>query len=72
VEMAEAGLPFPVVFAVSKHLRVSEEILPARILFDTEAATHEQSAKRLSHFRLVIQYCNHWSCSWHRRESLVR
>ncbi len=29
VEMAEAGLPFPVVFAVSKHLRVSEEILPA-------------------------------------------
>jgi hypothetical protein len=27
--MAEAGLPFPVVFAVSKHLRVSEEILPA-------------------------------------------
>lgn len=28
VEMAEAGLPFPVVFAVSKHLRVSEEILP--------------------------------------------
>ncbi len=29
VEMAEAGLPFPVVFAVSKHLRVSEEVLPA-------------------------------------------
>jgi hypothetical protein len=29
VEMAEAGLPFPVVFAVSKHLRVSEEALPA-------------------------------------------
>ena len=29
VEMAESGLPFPVVFAVSKHLRVSEEVLPA-------------------------------------------
>jgi predicted nuclease of restriction endonuclease-like RecB superfamily len=28
VEMAEAGLPFPVVFALSKHLRVSEEALP--------------------------------------------
>jgi predicted nuclease of restriction endonuclease-like RecB superfamily len=28
IELAEAGLPFPVVFAVSKHLRVSEEALP--------------------------------------------
>jgi predicted nuclease of restriction endonuclease-like RecB superfamily len=27
VEMAEAGLPHPLVFAVSKHLRVSEEVL---------------------------------------------
>ena len=27
VEMAEAGLPQPIVFAVSKHLRVSEEVL---------------------------------------------
>ena len=29
VEMATAGLPVPIVFAVSKHLRVSEEVLPA-------------------------------------------
>ena len=29
VEMAEAGLPCPMVFAVSKHLRVSEDVLPA-------------------------------------------
>jgi predicted nuclease of restriction endonuclease-like RecB superfamily len=29
IEMAKAGLPFPVVFAVGKHLRVSEEALPA-------------------------------------------
>lgn len=28
VELAQAGLPFPVVFAVSKHLRVSEEVIP--------------------------------------------
>jgi uncharacterized protein len=28
VEMAQAGLPFPIVFAVSKHLRVSEEVIP--------------------------------------------
>jgi len=27
VEMAAAGLPYPIVFAVSKHLRVSEEVL---------------------------------------------
>ena len=27
IELAEAGLPHPVVFAVSKHLRVSEEAL---------------------------------------------
>ena len=25
--MAEAGLPYPIVFAISKHLRVSEEAL---------------------------------------------
>jgi hypothetical protein len=29
IEMAEAGLPCPIVFAVSKHLRVSEAALPA-------------------------------------------
>jgi hypothetical protein len=29
VEMAQAGLSHPIVFAVSKHLRVSEEVLPA-------------------------------------------
>jgi predicted nuclease of restriction endonuclease-like RecB superfamily len=28
VELAEAGLPYPVVFAASKHLRVSEELIP--------------------------------------------
>jgi hypothetical protein len=27
IEMVEAGLPHPMVFAVSKHLRVSEEVL---------------------------------------------
>jgi predicted nuclease of restriction endonuclease-like RecB superfamily len=31
VDMAEAGLPFPIVFAVGKHLRVSEEALPATL-----------------------------------------
>ena len=31
VEMAQAGLPFPVVFAIGKHLRVSEDALPARL-----------------------------------------
>jgi uncharacterized protein len=36
IEMAAAGLPSPVVFAVSKHLRVSEEALPA----DTSAALY--------------------------------
>jgi predicted nuclease of restriction endonuclease-like RecB superfamily len=36
IEMAAAGLPVPVVFAVSKHLRVSEEALPA----DTPAALY--------------------------------
>jgi uncharacterized protein len=29
IALAEAGLPFPMVFAVSKHLRVSEQALPA-------------------------------------------
>jgi predicted nuclease of restriction endonuclease-like RecB superfamily len=28
VEMAAAGLPHPIVFAVSKHLRVSEDVIP--------------------------------------------
>ena len=28
IEMAQAGLPHPMVFAVGKHLRVSEEALP--------------------------------------------
>ena len=36
VEMATAGLPHPIVFAVSKHLRVSEEVLAA----DTPAALY--------------------------------
>jgi predicted nuclease of restriction endonuclease-like RecB superfamily len=31
VEMVESGLPHPIVFAVSKHLRVSEEVLDANI-----------------------------------------
>jgi hypothetical protein len=31
IELAEAGLPFPIVFALSKHLRVSEEALPATL-----------------------------------------
>ena len=31
IELAEAGLPFPIVFALSKHLRVSEEALPAAL-----------------------------------------
>ena len=31
IELAEAGLPCPVVFAVSKHLRVSEDALPAEV-----------------------------------------
>jgi predicted nuclease of restriction endonuclease-like RecB superfamily len=29
VEMVQAGLPTPIIFAVSKHLRVSEEVIPA-------------------------------------------
>jgi predicted nuclease of restriction endonuclease-like RecB superfamily len=36
VEMAAAGLPHPIVFAVSKHLRVSEEVLAE----DTPAALY--------------------------------
>jgi hypothetical protein len=36
VEMVEAGLPHPIVFAVSKHLRVSEEVLGS----DTPAALY--------------------------------
>jgi hypothetical protein len=36
VEMVEAGLPCPIVFAVSKHLRVSEEVLDS----DTPAALY--------------------------------
>jgi hypothetical protein len=36
VEMAAAGLPHPIVFAVSKHLRVSEEVLAD----DTPAALY--------------------------------
>jgi hypothetical protein len=36
VEMAAAGLPHPIVFAVSKHLRVSEEVLAG----DTSAALY--------------------------------
>jgi predicted nuclease of restriction endonuclease-like RecB superfamily len=31
IELAEAGLPVPLVFAVSKHLRVSEAALPAEL-----------------------------------------
>ena len=34
--MVEAGLPHPIVFAVSKHLRVSEEVLGS----DTPAALY--------------------------------
>jgi predicted nuclease of restriction endonuclease-like RecB superfamily len=36
VEMAEDGLPFPIVFAVGRHLRVSEEVLST----DTAAALY--------------------------------
>jgi hypothetical protein len=31
VELVERGLPYPIVFAVSKHLRVSEQALDAEL-----------------------------------------
>jgi predicted nuclease of restriction endonuclease-like RecB superfamily len=49
VEMVEAGLPHPIVFAVSKHLRVSEEVLGD----DTPAALYVYA--RTMHARAVIE-----------------
>jgi predicted nuclease of restriction endonuclease-like RecB superfamily len=49
VEMAAAGLPYPIVFAVSKHLRVSEEVLAD----DTPAALYVYA--RTMHARAVLE-----------------
>jgi predicted nuclease of restriction endonuclease-like RecB superfamily len=49
VEMVEAGLPHPIVFAVGKHLRVSEEVLGD----DTPAALYVYA--RTMHARAVLE-----------------
>ena len=49
VEMAEAGLPHPIVFAVSKHLRVSEEVL------DGEASAALYVYARTMNARAVLE-----------------
>lgn len=49
IELAKAGLPCPIVFAVSKHLRVSEEALPD----DAPAALYVYA--RALHARAVLE-----------------
>ena len=50
VEMAKAGLPHPIVFAVSKHLRVSEEVLDG----ETSAALYVYA--RTMNARAVLEH----------------
>jgi predicted nuclease of restriction endonuclease-like RecB superfamily len=45
IELAQKGLPAPVVFAVSKHLRVSEAALPSEIPAALYVYAHKLSAR---------------------------
>jgi len=36
------------------------EVIPVRILLNTEAVASEQAAKRLPYLRLVILHCDDW------------
>ena len=48
----------------------SQEVIPARILLDTETAASEPAAKRLPHLRLVIQHSDHWFWNWQATPSI--